>query len=492
MKVLLINAGSLCVTQKPIMPLGLLSIATYLKENGHSVRLIDRTVENKNVEKEIKSFEPDIVGVSLITFMDYSDAIKLSEIAKKYELPVVWGGQTPSLAPEQALGTKVVDFVVVGDGEIAMLELMNAINDGTPLREIAGLVFYDGNEIVRNEEREMVDLALFPIIDFTFIDPKKYLVRSFNCEKTLHIYSSKGCTGQCTYCYSPYFSKRLWRPRPIDYVVSEIKYLADHFDIDGITFADDIISPNEKYLSEFCKGMREGDFEVFWSCSLRADTCKKETLQMLYDSGCRSIFFGIESGSKKRQKTIKKNLDLDKTELTVNNCKEIGILTTTSFIVGYPGETEEELKDTIKYINKLNSDVKIAALYGVIPKSEMYEQLLEEKVIDAPQSHKEWEALLRIDKVGRNFSKISDRELRVIQNYFLFRIITDKQGANDEKSRLWFKRLVHQTFDILKIGSFKALYMFILSGLRFLQIVFYATMFPGVREKYGLKKRPDD
>lgn len=486
MKVLLINAGSLCVAQTAIMPLGLLSIATFLSNNGHEVKLIDRTVEKCNIKKILKSYQPDIVGISAITFMCFSDAIKLSELVKQHNIPIVWGGPIPSVVPELVIDSKVVDYVVIGDGEIAMLELMDAISNKTSLRDVDGLVFIENNKMVKNKDREMVDLSLLPIIDFSFVDPNKYIVENVSCKRSLHIYSSKGCPGQCTYCYNPCFSKRLWRARPMEYVLSEIRYLIQNHDLDGVYFADDLISPNSKYLLEFCKGIRESDLDFFWGCNLRADSCTKEELQMLFDSGCRWIFFGIESGVEERQKTIKKNLDLTKTRQNISDCREIGIDTTLSFIIGYPDETEKELKETNEYMLSLDSDVIICCLYGVIPKTELYDYLIENKRMEAPDSYKEWQKLKWLDKLGENFSKVPERDLKVIANWFSLSIIMSKSGKSREDSRFWLKRLTKQAFGYFKIGTFKSLLMFYLAGFQFLQILFYAKMFPKTLEKYGL------
>lgn len=486
MKVLLINAGSLCVSQTPIMPLGLLSIATFLSNNGHEVKLIDRTVEKCNVKRVLESYRPDVVGISAITFMSFSDAIKISELVKKFNIPVVWGGQIPSLAPELVIDSKVVDYVVIGDGEIAMLELMDAIRNKASLRAVDGLVFIENNEIIINKDREMVDLSMLPIIDFNFVDPNKYIVENVSCKRSLHIYSSKGCPGQCTYCYSPCFSKRLWRARPMMYVLSEIRYLIQNYNLDGVYFADDLISPNGKYLFEFCKGLRESDLKFFWGCNLRADSCTKEELQMLFDSGCRWIFFGIESGTRERQKTIKKNLDLTKARQNISACKEIGITTTTSVIIGYPDETEKELKETIEYMLSLDSDVIIASMYGVIPKSELYDYLIENKRMEVPGSYQEWEKLKWLDKLGKNFSEVSGRDLKVIANWFTLSIIVSKSGKSKEDSHFWLKRLLRQAFGYFKAGTLKSLSMFFLAGFQFLQILYYAKMFPKTLKKYGL------
>ena len=234
MKVLLFNAISNCVKEKSVIPLGLLSIATYLTENGHTVRIADRTVERSGVNKNIKSFSPDIVGISVISSKSFDDGMKISRIVRKHNIPVVWGGLTPSFIPEIILKSGIVDFVVMGEGEITLLALINAITQRTPFCEVDGLAFIGNGVITVNEERAPIDLAQLPAIDFSFVDPGKYIVTNVSNKKVLHTYSSKGCPCQCTYCYNPAFCKRVWRARPPEHFLSEFSYLLYNFDIDSI------------------------------------------------------------------------------------------------------------------------------------------------------------------------------------------------------------------------------------------------------------------
>lgn len=486
MNILLLNAGSFCVNQTAIMPLGLISVATHLENKGHKVKLIDRAVEKCNIRKQLADFRPDIVGISAITFMSFSDAKKISKQVKQYGIPVVWGGQIPSLVPDLILNSGLVDYVVVGDGEIVMEELLQATAGKRSLRNIDGLVFVEDGQVVFNAEREPVDLAQLPILNFSFVDPEKYIVRNASCIRSLHIYSSKGCPGQCTYCYSSCFSKRKWRARPLAYVLSEIRWLQEHYCVDGVYFADDLISPNSGYLAEFCKSMRESGLNFFWGCNLRADSCTREDLLMLYDAGCRWMFFGIESGSPERQKLIKKRLDLEKAKETVRNCKDIGISASVSFIVGYPDETQEELMQTVRYMAELEADVTAAGIYGVIPQSELFEHLVKTRRLEVPETLREWEKLRWLDKLGKNFSKVPGLHLKVVANRTYYSIIFSKQGKGKQQVHFWFKRLFYQAVGFLKQATPKSVLLFVLSGVEFMKIVFYARCFPWVLKKYGL------
>jgi len=487
LKVLLINAEAFHVKHKAAIPLGLLSIATYLTNNGHEVKIFDRTVESGSIKKHLISFLPDIVGIAAPSFKCFPDAIKISKIVKDDNIPVVWGGPITTLLPDIVLKSGFVDYVVMGEGEITFLDLINSIIYKTPLHSVDGLAYIENGEIIINRDRDFADLSQLPVIDFSFVDPKKYFVSNVGCEKMLHIYSSKGCFCQCTYCYNPYFSKCVWRPRPSEYYLSEIKYLVETCGMDGVCFADDLLSPNEKYLIEFCNNIIKSGIKFVWGCEFRADMCTKEDLQLMFDSGCRWIYFGIESGSEERQKLIKKRLNLIKAKETICFCKEIGIVTSTSFIISYPDETEEELMESVRYLKGLQSDIILPSFYGPIPKSEIYNSLIDGKRLTEPKSYKEWEKIKMMDLFGKNYSKVPDKELKVVSAHFYLANFLKKYPDNENQSRVYVKKAFKQIFDILRRGTLSSLHLIILSAKEFSEVVFYATMFPKIRKKYGLK-----
>lgn len=488
MNVLLVNAEAFHVEQKAAIPLGLLSIATYLTGRGHTVQVYDRIVEGGTINNRLDNFCPDIVGISAIGIKSFRDAIKVSKAVKKKKIPVVWGGQMASLLPDIVLKTGVVDYVVMGEGEITMLALMNALNNKTALSEVDGLAFLETGLVKINRPREFADLSQLPVIDWSFVDPRKYFIKNVSSNQTLHVYSSKGCTGHCTYCYSPGYSKCVWRARPAEYFLSEIKYLVDTYGIDGVFFADDLLSPNKSYLNSFCGKLIDSGIDFVWGCDMRIGTCAEEELRLMYKAGCRWIFFGIESGSANRQKTIKKGTDLNKALETIDLCKQIGIVTTTSFIIGFPDETVDELKETISYIRKLNSDVKLAFFYYPTPRSEMYEELIGSGVFTAPKSYREWLKFPKLNKLGKNFSKVPDRDLKVVSAWFLWTSIFGKYRNYKKESRVYAKKAFGQPLDAFKKGTLRSVKTIFLAAKEFLEITWYTALFPKIRRKYGLFK----
>ena len=491
MRILLINSIPYYVKQKAALPLGLLSIATHLFQKGHEVRIYDRAVEGGGVKKHVKSFLPDLVGVSSLGIMSFSDAVKVSKTVKEFDLPVVWGGHVPGLIPETVLKTGVVDYVITREGEHTIEALLEALAGKGSLGEIEGLAYLENGVFCENAPRKDIDLKDLPILDYSFVDPEKYFWRSMEYERMLHVYSSKGCVGRCTYCYSPGYCKEIWRPRPVSYFIEELKYLKENHSIDGFYFADDLFAPNVKRVDEVCDALLESGLNLVWSTDMRTDICTRPMLEKMHKAGCRALFFGVESGSTVRQKAIKKKLDADKTRETMEICKEIGVWATASYVIGFPDEDEEELRQTLDLIKTINSDVSIVSLYGPMPASEMFNDLVESGKMAYPETFKDWEKLAIIDKVGNNYSKIPVLELKVISNFYLLSILVEKKGTKSEKnvSKAWAKRLVSLARDIAGRRNFRAFALLFLSAKEFLELLYYALCFPGIRKKYGLKYR---
>lgn len=486
MKVLLINADAIHVEQKAAVPLGLLSIAAYLDSHGHTVEIYDRVVESGSLCKRLQHFKPDIAGISAIGIESFQDAVKVSKALKKRNIPVVWGGHMPSLIPDVVLQTPSVDFVVMGEGEITMLALLDAVAGKCPFSEVNGLAYRENGVFKANSPRDYADLTQLPVIDWHYVNPKKYFIRNVSSSKTLHVYSSKGCPGKCTYCYSPNYSACTWRARPAEYFLSEIKYLVDTYGIDGVFFADDLLSPNRNRLQSLCSDIKQSGIDFVWGCDLRVDSWARQDLQMMYDAGCRWIFFGIESGSPQRQTAIRKMTNLQKAKETIDICREIGIVTTTSFIIGFPGETEAELRETATYLSGLRSDVKLAFYFYPVPNSQLYAQLVGEGQFKAPATMREWMKFPKLNRLTKNFSQLPDRDLKVVCSWFLWSSIFGKYRDYGGQSRVIAKKAFGQTFESLLRRTPRSLRKVCAAAWEFIGVAYYMLMFPGVRKKYGL------
>jgi len=492
MKVLLINSEPYHVEQKSAVPLGLLSIAAHLTKHGHSVRIYDRVVERGSLKEHYDAFRPDIAGVSALGVQSFPDAIRVSKWLKKRRVPVIWGGHVPSALPDIVLKTGAVDFVTVGEGEITMLELIEALERKAPLSGVDGLAYMENGTIKINNRRAFADPADLPVIDWSFVSLEKYFGKNVGCERAINVYSSKGCTGRCAYCYSPGYSGCVWRARPPAYYLNEIKYLIENHGADGVFFADDLLSPGREYLREFCENILESGMDFVWGCDLRADILSREELELLHKAGCRWIFFGIESGSPSRQKAIHKGANLQRVTEVMNWCKEIGIVTTTSFIIGFPGETVEELRETAHYMQNLHSDVKLAFFYYPIPGSEMYRDLVDAGDFTEPATWREWLKFPKLNRLGKNFSRVPDKELKVVSSWFLWLSIFGQYDNSKEQRGVYAEKAMKQSLEVFKRRTPGSVRIFFRAAKEFLGIAYYALLFPRIRKKYGLGQKPNE
>ena len=486
----MVNTSSYYVKQKAALPLGLLSIATVLKQNGHETIIFDRTVQGGSIKKQLKNFKPDIVGLSLPGSMSLKDALKLSKTIKNNNIPVVWGGPTASLIPELSLSSGVVDYVIIGDGEFNFLELIEAVEGKRDLKEIGSLAYLENGKAKINELKAPADLAEMPIIDFTFVNPERYFNKNRGCDRMLHVYASKGCTGVCSFCYNTGYDKRRWRPRPFEDVIEELRYLKENHGVDGVYFVDDLLSPTQAHLEKFCQALIDSDLGLYWSCDMRADQMTKEGIDLMYQAGCRWVMCGIESGTQEGQEQICKNLNLNKVREVLDYLDEVGIYSTVTFVLGFRHQTKEDLNETLDYMKSISAKSIIVGVYGPFPGSDMYRELVEKEIIEPFESFDDWSRNANMQTIGNNLSDIKPRELNVIINYFLFLILTAKHDLEGEKKHYWINRLAFQIKDMLARGNLRSLLLVLISAKEFLEILFYALAFPGIRKKYGLYLDP--
>jgi len=279
-------------------------------------------------------------------------------------------------------------------------------------------------------------------------------------------------------------------------VIEELKYLKENHGVDGVYFVDDLLSPTQEHLEKFCQALIDSDLGLYWSCDMRADLMTKEGIDLMYKAGCRWVMFGIESGTKEGQKQICKNLDLDKVREILDYLDEVGIYSTVTFILGFRYQTKGDLNETVEYMKSINAKSYVVGVYGPFPGSDMYGQMVEEGVIAPFETFDDWSRNANMQTIGNNLSELKPRELRVIINYFLFLIFTAKHELNGEKKHYWVGRLAFQIKDMLARGNLRSFLLVLLSAKEFLEIVFYALAFPGIRKKYGLylssKKREEE
>jgi len=494
MRVLLIdpNYGFHALAMKAT-PLGLLSIATYLKQRGVCVRIYDRNVDKASLEGVVREFRPDAVGVSVVTMLSIRDGAAVSRRLRARGLPVIWGGFMATIAMEMALREGAADYVVAGEGEITFHALLQAIEAGREPSQVKGIAYMDASgRVRRTPEREFADMEKLPRIDFSFVDPRNYFCPQQGCTKMLYLCASKGCPGRCAFCFNRGFHRSICRQRPVEYVISEIEELAAKYGMDGVYFTDEMFGADKRAMAALCDRLQALRPRVVWGCSTRLCHFSRAEFQRMYDAGCRWIYFGIESGSPDMLSRIHKRLDPAQIDTDLRHCREIGIYTHCGIIVGLPDETETQLRESVELMLRIDTDRMQATSLLPMPGSEIYEALVGSGKLAPARTLREWETLTPIEGVYGNFSRVPSLDLHVIQCFFLWRSFFQKFSAKDAPRHKFKPGAVLSSLrGMLPRGFVNGVrYVFSSAGI-FFTIAWYRYAYPGVRKKYGLStKKP--
>lgn len=490
MRILFVNPTTTLYTRSVSLPLGSLSIASYLESKGHVVKIYDRAVDKTSLQDIIKAFKPQLSGISVLSYKLISDMLHVAKELKQQGLPVIVGGPLPSVLADLTLKYDFIDAVSVGEGEETWLELAELYDRKcSDLSCIKGLVIKDNDGKAHfTGERDFIDLSTLPPLNWELVNVPKYFQGSYGCKRMLYMYSAKGCPHSCTFCYNKDFHRCTYRKRPVSVLLEEIKHLVTSYGMDGVYFADEMWCRNKTEMREICAQLKGLGLDFVWGCQTRIGLFDKEDFLYMYKCGCRWIFFGIESGSKKILEKINKKICYDKIEETFYDCKKANIACIGSFITGFPGETEDDLKSTVALIKKLDTSLINFNYLTLVPGSELYESLVESGKYTKTESLEEFAEKNPLEKLEYNYSEIPDIDIKVIRAHFLWHSFF----ANDVPGMERFgfaKKAITDAIKSIQTGEFISFVASTFSaGTEFLKITFYAHFFPKIKKKYNINR----
>ena len=366
-------------------PLGIMYVAAHAeKHTNHQVEILDTQVEQLShlqIEQEISRRKPDIVGISVLTF-GLIDSMLTARSAKKAgrDIKVVMGGPHVSIYPEETITFPEVDYIVRGEGEVTFTELLQNIDDKNRLRNISGLVFKDNGGIVNTGLRDFIkDLDALPYPARHLTPYQKY--RSLLAKESYitTMITSRGCPFQCTYCNRPYMGKSC-RTRSANNVLDEMEECLK-MGINEIAIYDDTFTVNRQRTLDICDGILSRGLKIRWDMRTRVDVINKELLTRLKEAGCERIHYGIEAGTPEILKALKKGTTLEQIRNAIRWSKEAGISTLAYFMLGSPGETREQIIETIDFARSLEPDFAHFSITTPFPATELYQLGLEKGVI---------------------------------------------------------------------------------------------------------------
>lgn len=352
-------------------PLGILSLAAYLREKTPSVQVdvIDATFYSRPLEmmrERIERGNYDIVGVSVMTAM-LRDALDASRIARAASSkPVVlWGGPHPTVLPEHTLAQGPVDMIALGEGEETLRELVE--RDGNP-EEVAGIWYKRDGEIVRNPPRMPIhDLGSLPYPARDLVDMEAYARAWYSLTaaspelRGTSLIASRGCPFSCTYCQPTLenlFGRRL-RRRPVPHVIGELRELREKYHLDAFMLEDDTFIAHNGWAMEFAQALRDSGLGFKWGCNVRADLVVKNPhlLGEMARSGLVQVNMGIESGTQRILDEIyDKKITVEQVREAATIAKGLGLRIGGYFMLGAPTETRREIRTTIEYAARLSID----------------------------------------------------------------------------------------------------------------------------------------
>lgn len=367
-------------------PLGIMYIAAYLeKETNHQVEILDTQVERltyEQIEERIIKINPDIVGITAMTFT-IIDVIKTTKIIKKInpKIKIILGGPHVIIYPEETISIPEVDFVILGEGEKPIKQLLENINDTEKLRQIKGLAFKSQNTVINNgiaDPIENLDTLPFPARHLTPF--KKYFsVVSSNAPVTT-MFTSRGCPYKCLFCDRPTFGKG-FKPRSAKSVVDEMEK-CERMEIKEIFIYDDTFAVDKQRVLDICSEIKKRNINIAWDIRTRVNTVDEEILKALKGAGCQRIHYGVEAGTTKILNVLRKGITLEQIETAFKLTKQAGIQTAGYFMIGSPTETKEDILQTIKFMRKINPDYIHVTITTPFPGTDLYKMALEEKIIE--------------------------------------------------------------------------------------------------------------
>ena len=381
MDLLLINPYS--SNPHPMIPLGLASLAAVALEAGYFVEVVDAWAEGlcgpDQLAKRLRALPaPRVTGVSVLTtnLRSAKEAVAASRTIFPGTLLMI-GGPHVSALPDEVLNEfPAADLGVYGEGEITLKEILAVFtSEGKPPRDLPGTLWRNSDQTtVKAGPRPTIkDLDTLPRPARHLFPLDKYHPHAPYGRRWRYVneITSRGCPFHCAYCSKSVFgdSYRAFSPKR---VVDDLRELVTRYHVREIHFYDDDLTMNRKRTVEIMERLIAAHLDVIWSCTTRCDLVDAELLVLMRKAGCWMVSYGIESGNEALRNTVQKGVTREQIETAVRETKQAGIRVTGYFMIGLPGETEETVKETMNFADRLKLHYVNWAVMTVYPGSPFY------------------------------------------------------------------------------------------------------------------------
>lgn len=448
--------------------LGIAYIASYLEKLGnHNVVIVDSHSddlnENETVEKILLQ-NPDAVGFTA-TAHNRLQAISVIKKLKQIKPPliIIVGGPFFSLTDKNALEmVPEIDAVIKREGEVTTKEFLDAWPDRNKLKDVLGITYRDLNKrIVSNPDRPfMKDWTSLPGPAWHLYDLSKYIKTIHGTDfRTVGIISARGCPNACTFCCNAAYGKQTLRLRDPKSFVDEVEFLHKQHGFTGFNIWDDTLTVNREHVLGICHEIIKRGLDVKWYARARVNTVNEEIISTMKKAGCVRISFGIESGSPRILKLIKKGITLDQARKAVELSSKAGMIVSLNFIVNLPTETFEDTQMTINMMKELKKFPNTTCSYGfglVYPGTEMEHWAKENGVLPKDFS---WNSLYKYPKYKITNEDPSmphmewpGREIEVVKAFMIKQMNTRKGLIKKGWKKIKKIRSFGQFKDLVKAG----------------------------------------
>jgi len=354
-------------------PLGLCTLAAWLKSQGHQVRILDLDLEIKGrpdgqatylrlLDNALRDFSPAAAGITSM-YNNSLQAERMVQAVKNYDSSIVTiagGSHFGALGRQALLRIPELDYAIEGEGEQSFSRLLTALETGASVMEIPRLQYRVDGELRANPANGLMDLGELPPVWSSLggsIDLMRYAqtVPDNVDRRTVYIEAGRGCPFACTFCATAPFWERRYRVKPVEQIIAEIRFLYEEYGYNGFMLVHDLLTVDKKFINSFSDAMMDSKLPVEWMVNHRTDINLHGLLPKMKSAGCWAMFFGVESASDRLQKEMRKGLKRDDVVSTITSLSAMGITSTCSFVIGFPDETAEELSRTIS----LGAELKV-------------------------------------------------------------------------------------------------------------------------------------
>ncbi|MFT5278788.1 MAG: anaerobic magnesium-protoporphyrin IX monomethyl ester cyclase [Bacteroidia bacterium] len=342
------------------MPLALLAIASSVDKEKYDVSIVDGRLEKaplKVVSERVKGAL--VLGITVLTGSPISDALEVSRLAKKInpDITVVWGGWHASLFPTETLDQETsVDVTVQGQGEKTFVEILEKLSVGANLSGVKGCTYRGSDKITKNPPRVLEDMNDLPRVNYDLIDPEKYYQKKG--QRQFDYISSTGCFFRCSFCADPFVYKRSWTAIEPARMGEELEAQWKKNPFTDLNLQDETFFTYRERSLAVAEEFIKRKLNISWAATMRADQGSRledEDFGLLAKSGLRRLLIGVESGSQEMMDWMQKDIKLEQVYQCAERCLKHNISVIFPFIVGFPGESQENFHKSLKMAHELAS-----------------------------------------------------------------------------------------------------------------------------------------